>query len=224
MAELYIKGSLIKTIIFDFDGTLAKLNIDFNQMRKKVMDLILSYGISENDLPVDHILETIDSAKTILEAKSQLEAAALINRAYTIIEEMELIAARSGELFPQIKEFLHKLSSNDISVGIITRNCAAAIFTIFPDILSYCPVVISRDTVEKVKPHPEHLNTALQLLHSQASNTLMIGDHPLDIKTGKAAGTYTAGVLTGNFPAEDFQQAGADIILSRAIDILDMIN
>jgi len=46
MAVLKIKQSTIKTIIFDFDGTLAKLNIDFHRMRKAVGKLILSYGIT----------------------------------------------------------------------------------------------------------------------------------------------------------------------------------
>ncbi len=34
----------LKAIIFDFDGTLAKLNIDFHLMRKTLIDLISSYA------------------------------------------------------------------------------------------------------------------------------------------------------------------------------------
>jgi hypothetical protein len=35
-----------KAIIFDFDGTLAVLNIDFGFMREQVFDLIRSFGIA----------------------------------------------------------------------------------------------------------------------------------------------------------------------------------
>jgi phosphoglycolate phosphatase-like HAD superfamily hydrolase len=38
MAILTIKESNIKTIIFDFDGTLAKLNIDFDLLRKTLLE------------------------------------------------------------------------------------------------------------------------------------------------------------------------------------------
>ena len=48
----------------------------------------------------------------------------------------------------------------------------------------------------------------------------MIGDHPIDIETGKNAGTRTAGVLTGHFREEDFLQAGADMVLREAPEIL----
>jgi phosphoglycolate phosphatase-like HAD superfamily hydrolase len=49
LAALTIKESNIKTIIFDFDGTLAKLNIDFDLMRKTILEIISSYNIEPND-------------------------------------------------------------------------------------------------------------------------------------------------------------------------------
>jgi phosphoglycolate phosphatase len=74
--------------------------------------------------------------------------------------------------------------------------------------------------VKHVKPHPEHLGKILQILGSNAQNSLMVGDHPLDIEAGRAAGTLTAGVLSGHFIADDFNKAGADIVLKQAADIL----
>ena len=118
---------------------------------------------------------------------------------------------------------LNSLKSLKISCGIITRNCAKAVKIVFPDILSYCPVVVCRDAVNKVKPHPEHLNMALNKLGGSAKHTLMIGDHPLDIKTGRKAGTKTCGVLTGNFQKNDFIEEEADLVLPHAADILDII-
>ena len=64
---------------------------------------------------------------------------------------------------------------------------------------------------------------ALKKLGGSAQNTLMIGDHPLDIKTGLNAGTKTCGVLTGRCKRSDFIEAGADLILPQAADILDII-
>jgi phosphoglycolate phosphatase len=94
---------------------------------------------------------------------------------------------------------------------------------VFPDILSYCPVVVCREAVNNVKPHPEQLKKAIQILGSEAGSALMIGDHPLDIEAGRNAGTYTAGVLTGNNQREDFSQAGADLVLPEAAQVLKMI-
>lgn len=167
-------------------------------------------------------MEIINSAGEILKAKSGNNAESFIREAYNVIEQQEIKAAHNGGLFVETKDLLLRLAAAGIPTGVITRNCAAAVNIEFPDISSYCRIIICRDHVDKVKPHPEHLNTALQFLGVSARNSLMIGDHPLDIKTGKAAGTFTAGVLTGHFQKKDFRQAGADIILARAADILDM--
>jgi len=51
----------------------------------------------------------------------------------------------------------------------------------------------------------------------------MVGDHPLDIETGRQAGTFTAGVLTGHFQEIDFLRASADLVLPRAVDLIKMI-
>ena len=223
MALLKIKQSTIKTIIFDFDGTLAKLNIDFHRMREAVGKLILSYGITRDELHTDFVLEMIDSAAAILNQRSPHISKKFFDEANSIIEKIEIEAAENGELFDRTKELLNALKSLKISCGIITRNCTKAVKIVFPDILSYCPVVVCRDAVNKVKPHPEHLNMALNKLGGSAKHTLMIGDHPLDIKTGRRAGTKTCGVLTGHFQKNDFIEAGADLVLPHAADILNII-
>jgi len=224
MAALKIKDIIINTTIFDFDGTLAKLNIDFNLMRDAVLKLISSYGIEQNRLQTNFVLEMINTGKKILSQSSPQKAVTFTNKAIKIIETMEIEAAVNGELFPRTKELFTRLKLAGVSTGVITRNCEKAIKTVFPDILSYCEVVVCRDMVKHVKPHPEHLNKALQILNCSAENTLMIGDHPLDIQTGRNAGTYTAGVLTGNFQKSDFLSAGADLVLSQASDLLNLIN
>ena len=224
MTSLILNQLTIKTIIFDFDGTLAKLNIDFFQMRETVWKLISSRGIRRNELNTDYVLEMIESAKDILMRHSSNTAQIFYDEAHAIIEKIEIEAAKNGKLFKGTKELLDSLKVRKISCGIITRNCSKAVKIVFPDILSYCPVVVCRDDVKKVKPHADHLNMALNRIGGSASNTLMIGDHPLDIKTGRNAGSFTCGVLTGHCQKKDFIEAGADIILPQAGDILNILN
>jgi phosphoglycolate phosphatase len=51
----------------------------------------------------------------------------------------------------------------------------------------------------------------------------MVGDHPMDIQTGKDAGAFTIGVLTGYSGREALEQAGADMVLDTATDILAIL-
>ncbi|MEN6360411.1 MAG: hypothetical protein ABFD59_10180, partial [Smithella sp.] len=57
-----IHATAVDTVIFDFDGTLAKLNIDFNQMRRVVGELVVRYGIDHQTLQNRFVLEIIREA------------------------------------------------------------------------------------------------------------------------------------------------------------------
>lgn len=220
MSVLFIDRKSVDTVIFDFDGTLALLNIDFNRMRRDIQVLIASYGIDQTVLHHSFILEMIEETRELLQKSSRDASDTFIREAYRQIETIEVEAAKRGTLFQGTKVLLSRLRQDQIRVGIITRNCSRAILTVFPDITFYCPVVVCREDVHHVKPHPEQLHLALNRMGSQAERAIMIGDHPMDIETGRLAGTLTAGVLTGHFQETDFIRSCATIVLSEASDIL----
>jgi len=220
MASIRFDPSTIDTVIFDFDGTLARLNIDFEQMRREVASLIDRWGVDSRSLQNRFVLEIIAEVQTLLGKYSGNHAALFTREAFRIIEEIEVEAAQSGSLFDGTKGLLTGLRKASLQAGIITRNCDKAVRTVFPDIRDYCPVIVSRNDVRRVKPHPEQINLALSRLSAKPGRCIMIGDHPIDIETGKNAGTRTAGVLTGRFQEKDFLQAGADLVLAEAPEIL----
>jgi len=82
---------------------------------------------------------------------------------------------------------------------------------------------LPRDAVRHTKPHPEHLGRCVELLGVHASRVLMVGDHPMDIRTGRQAGTATAGVLTGNSTASALREEGADHVLEDATQVLTLL-
>jgi len=224
MTPTLFDPSAIDTVIFDFDGTLARLNIDFEQMRREVAALIDRWGVDSRRLQNRFVLELIGEVQTLLGNHSKDQAASFTREAFRIIEDIEVEAARNGSLFDGTKELLTGLKKASLQAGIITRNCEKAVRTVFPDIQAYCPVVVYRNDVRRVKPHPEQINLALSRLGGAPGRSIMIGDHPIDIETGKNAGTRTAGVLTGHFREQDFLQAGADLVLREAPEILRRLN
>jgi phosphoglycolate phosphatase len=53
---------------------------------------------------------------------------------------------------------------------------------------------------------------ALEFLRADPKTAIMIGDHPMDINTGKAAGILTAGVCSGSASRSELLAAGPDWI------------
>ena len=51
----------LNAVVFDFDGTLAKLNIDFSRMRQDVLEILSRYGVPPDGLRDLFVLEMIDA-------------------------------------------------------------------------------------------------------------------------------------------------------------------
>jgi phosphoglycolate phosphatase len=212
-----------RAVIFDFDGTLAVLNIDFDDMRGKVFERIRQFGVKEDAIRERYLLEIIDEVYQILWKKNPLRAQEFYREAHQILHEAEMRAAGEGRLLPGTEKVLKSLREKRIKVGIITRNCEEAVRKVFPSIDQFCDVFISRNSVKKVKPHPDHLFSAIKALNVSGGEAVMIGDHTIDIQAGKRVEMKTIGVLTGRTKKEEFEKAGADYILREASEICRLL-
>lgn len=213
----------LKAIIFDFDGTLAKLNIDFLEMRKNLIDLIASYGVPVREISHLLALEMIEAGRKWLESNDGARSADYLEKTGRLIYDIEMDGARNGELLPGVREMLSSLKLRGIEPGVLTRNCMEAVLVMFPDISEYCAAVVTREATVKFKPDPEHLRIALDTVKVPPGNAAMVGDHPIDIEVGKRLGTMTIGVLTGYYNRQGLEEAGADIIIDSAANILEHI-
>ncbi|SEM37953.1 phosphoglycolate phosphatase [Syntrophus gentianae] len=213
-----------KAFVFDFDGTLAELNIDFKIMKARVISLSREYGIADEESLKDLlILELIEAVRERISREDQSGSAAFFRAAHALIEEIEIEAACRSVLLSGTLTLLKTLKKRGHAVGIITRNCHAALTCVFPEIEDYCDVLLSRNHTTNVKPHPDHLLRTLTLLDADPGQAVMVGDHPLDIGLGRKVGTYTIGVLTGHSSAAMLTASGADRVLNRAVEILDLL-
>jgi phosphoglycolate phosphatase len=207
-------------MLFDFDGTLAVLNLDFGAMRRGVLDLAGTYALPVDTLQHLYVLEMIDHGALLLAQQQAGRAAAFHRDAHQIIQDIEVAAAQQGALLPRIEELLATLCRLRIGVGIVTRNCTAAVRRIFPHLETYCQALLTREHVEQVKPHPGHLQAAMARLGSSPARTIMVGDGVLDIQAGKALGMFSVGVLSGETPRDKLLAQGADLILPTAAELL----
>ena len=211
---------LAEAVIFDFDGTLVHLNIDFKLMRQEVERLLAEYGLDPWPLNGLLILEMIDEAGRLLSEHDPLKGQELRDKARELVTEHEIRAARNGRVFPGVIEMFGVLKNRGMRIGVITRNCETAVKMVFPNIELFCHVFIPRDKITHVKPHPDHLSAALKAMSvSKPDRCLMVGDHPLDIEGGRRMAMKTVGVLTGRAGRNEFLEAGADFVLESVTEI-----
>lgn len=210
----------IHTMVFDFDGTLAELHLDFSEMKRRLARLAeayLGYRPEPGKLPA---LEWLSVMQQELDRKDGLTGAELFRAGHALIFDMEMEAARRGRLFPYVKDMMSRLRHTGIRLGIITRNCQQAVTAVFPDWARHCDCLLSREQVSGVKPDPSHLLQALDLLNSAPHQAVMVGDHPMDIETGQRAGTWTGAVASGNLSEAELAEAGPDWLASDCQELV----
>lgn len=213
----------LTAIVFDFDGTLAELNIDFPLMRTRILDLIISFGVRPDGLEDLFALEMVAEGGKLIARAHPGQESEFIRKANDLIRSIELEGARRGRLFEGVEDMLVDLRNRNIKVGIVTRNCYDAVTCLYPGLEKYCHAFITRESTARVKPDPEQLHMALAAMDATPYRSAMVGDHPMDISVGKNVGTYTIGVLTGYAHEALLRDAGADYILKTATDIITLI-
>jgi phosphoglycolate phosphatase len=210
----------LDAVIFDLDGTLVQLTIDFDQMRASVVEIVARYGAAVDSRRQELLtLELIADVTTEFKRCCPDRAARFEAEAHAAIEAIEVEAARRADLFSGVPELLAWLRARDLKLGIITRNCRAAAGEVLNSLEPLIDVVLTRDDVPAVKPDPLHLRWALEALAVRGERSLMVGDHPLDVVTGQAVGAFTAAVLRPGETSERYAAVSPDLILANVLEL-----
>ncbi|OPY74448.1 MAG: Phosphoglycolate phosphatase [Syntrophorhabdus sp. PtaU1.Bin050] len=212
---------MVRGVIFDFDGTLTELTLDFGHLKREFEKVALKYVTEEKIKPFEgqFVIETVYGLeKTLGEQADDFKA-----EAFSRLRELELDASRGKGLYPYTRDVLQRLKDLGIKVGILTRSHVDVLTHVFPDIRQYVQVIVTRHDVKQVKPHPDHATEALRLLDLLPEEAILVGDHPTDILGGQVVGMKTAGVLAGRTSREAFEEAGATYIIEDIRGIPDLL-
>ena len=182
----------ISAVLFDLDGTLVRTHIDFDRMYAEVWAIADAEGLPHEVTAGKQVLEGIDSAVTHVGGS---RGARMRERMWAAIERVERAGCAQPAVIPGANELFEKLKGLDVRVGVVTRNCKAMSTELLDRFGLAVDVLLTRDDVAVTKPHPSHLHAALDAMQRPVSESVMIGDHWLDVVAGIRAGcSATIGV------------------------------
>ena len=214
----------IQLYAFDLDGTLLDTAPDFfyavNKLREE--NGLKSGDFSEVRSRVSqgaaslarYSLDWDENQKNEIE-KSRLELLAIYEK-----------CCFGAKIFDGMNEVLVNLKEKNKNWGIVTnklRKFAEPIVNekfsrINPDFL-ICP-----DDVGERKPSPKGLELACKLVNVSSENSIYIGDHLIDITSGKSAKMRTVAAAYGYIPEGDSASDwGADFIINHPLDMNKII-
>jgi HAD superfamily hydrolase (TIGR01549 family) len=80
-------------------------------------------------------------------------------------------------------------------------------------------VLVGRDSLWRIKPHPQPILYAAHALGVEPGRCLMVGDTTVDVLAGRRAGAWTCGVLCGYGEQAELERAGADVIIEGTAEL-----
>ena len=124
--------------------------------------------------------------------------------------------------FPGAAELLDALRGRGALLAIASSRSSFTLAPMLRDmsLAGAFGAVVCGDDVKRPKPAPDAVLAILRRLDVPPSGALVVGDMPVDVEMGRAAGVRTCGVLWGNATREQLAAAGADAIAATMDDIL----
>ena len=154
--------SLMKAVIFDFDGTLTALTLDFVYLKEEIIKVALDYA------PVDIVRSPEDRfiIEMIYRIAKQMDTKGpeFQKEAFNRLKFLEVEASKGKDVYPYTRAVLTGLQKKNIKAAIITRTCHDVLRQVFPDMEKYIHVAVTREDIREVKPNPAHVREALRLL------------------------------------------------------------
>jgi len=209
----------IKGIIFDVDGTIADSVGFFYEIALEVLS-IAGVPPVEKELVYSLMRVGDNSPLEKLFPPNYPDAVGTMKRIFDdrMAEWMRRYHDETTAI-PGSIELLHDLHARGLQLGIATSSGRALPFLDRWGVRHLFGGIVGREDVEIRKPHPEPVLKCLGHLGLAPQETIYIGDSPIDIQAGKAAGAYTIGVLTGTSPRDILHLESPDHILDTVADL-----
>ncbi|NKE65460.1 HAD family hydrolase [Ramlibacter sp. RBP-2] len=137
---------------------------------------------------------------------------------------VEAIDEVPHDMVPGVQEMIAELAADfpmcTISTGTVPR---IERFLEHYQVRHHFAAVVGSQTTPRMKPYPDPLLYAAKAMGVAPHECLMIGDTTMDIRTGRAAGAQTIGVLCGFGTEDELREAGAQLILRTTSDLLGVL-
>ena len=210
----------MKSIIFDFDGTIGDSQA---LIVKTLQDTMRKRGLEvKSDVECAATIGLrLDEAFVQLFEMSAEEGMACAETYRAIFEEnkQHLIV----QPFPHVLETIHTLHRQGYQLAIASSRGSDSLFGYVKQMgIEDCiSSIIAGDLVEHVKPAPNMVFKALEEMNGTVEEALVVGDMTYDVDMAHNAGAKACAVTYGNATREELKNA--EYIIDDFAELLDIL-
>ena len=213
---------MIKSILFDLDGTLCDTANDLietaNQVYKKNNKSIISYEVGR-----EIASDGINAFLNLRFDKNKDDFVSLSKEFLAIYNDKFL---NNATLFNGISSLLQNLDKKNISWGIVTNKARyfSEKILIHNNLMDRCSVLMCGDDIGfEPKPSPDLLIEACRILDINTKDTIYVGDGHRDILAAKSSEIKSVLASYGYLKKTDLiENWNPDYIINKPIEILEL--
>ncbi|MDY6765337.1 MAG: HAD-IA family hydrolase [Halobacteria archaeon] len=163
----------IDAVVYDLDGTLVRLNVDWDAVKREVADSLADESVEITTFTFRNML---DKAQ---EAGIRAEVEGIINR-------YEERGAQDSDRLPAADDLVNETRP----IGVCSLNCESACQVALErhGLHEHVDAIVGRNTVGAMKPDPSPLLETVRRLSVTPERALFIGDSDTDKLTAERAG------------------------------------
>ncbi|MEA2020695.1 MAG: HAD-IA family hydrolase [Patescibacteria group bacterium] len=206
---------MYKTVIFDFDGTIADtFSIFCNTLRK------LSEDFGQKELTEEDIKAyRAKGAKALIKDFKILpwRIPFLIKKGQVLFQEK----IQEAEPFPQIPEILYKLAESNNKLGVLTTNSRknVQIFLKKHNLEVFAFIV----SVPSLFSKSRTIRSTFKKYNLKCKEVIYVGDELRDIENAKKAGVDVVAVTWGYNNKELLVRGNPDFIIEKPKELLNIL-
>ncbi len=218
----------VKAVIFDLDGTLIDSIDIYFRIVENALERLEMPPVSRSK-----ILAAAESEdfkwELVLPREVRRRRENIIDEAWAVINEIApRMFADDLDIIEGADGALKMASANGLKIGLVTSTQKHYLETkMVPlknaDVDKLIEVIITSDDVKERKPAPEALIMCAQQLELEPDSCVYVGDTTTDMKSGKAAGMHTIGVLTGFDDYEALNNEQPDAIIDSIRNLSEIL-
>jgi len=174
-----------RLVVFDYDGTLAELEVDWEGMRRDLRQQALQFGF-------DSPFRPLWTEMARLRDERGIEAVRVL---FPVVWRYEQRGVERQLPRPEIVEYARRTQrvsdADGPTLAVFSANLHATVVEGVSALgLEPFAVVVGADDVDRWKPEAAGLQLAMQLAGAGPSETLFLGDSPGDRDAARAAGVH----------------------------------
>ncbi|MCL1632260.1 pyrophosphatase PpaX [Sporolactobacillus sp. CPB3-1] len=210
---------MIKTVLFDLDGTLIDTNHLILASFQYTLDRYFPGKFTREDL-IPFIGESLETSFRQVSTTMANEMIA-VYRDHNSRYHDQLVRE-----FPHVRETLTALKQDGCRLGVVSTKKRDMVERGLrhTHMTGFFETVVTGDDVRRLKPDPEPLVRAMNALSAQPGSTMMVGDSPSDILAGKQAQVRTAAVGWSLKGRAMLEELSPDCILDTMTDLLGIVH